>query len=78
MEFVNESGLTFVDISSEMYREYIWKDGASVWIDQPLKLNVSKSGGHRIFDSNETSHYIAPGWVHLKWKAREGKAHFVK
>ncbi|MFQ6183609.1 hypothetical protein ACLMJV_16900 [Sinorhizobium meliloti] len=76
IEFVNKSGLEFNDISAEEYREYLFPAGVSVRITAPLKLNVSASGGHRIFDAAGVSHYIATGWVHLHWKAKAGAAHF--
>jgi len=78
LEFKNDSGLDFSDISSEEYRVYEFSNGKTVHIHNPLRLNVSKSGGHRVFDSNGISHYIPQGWVHLSWKAREGQPHFVK
>lgn len=77
MNFINESSLTFTDISSEEYREYSYGD-KQIRIDKPLKLHVSKSGGHRIFSEDGLSRYIAPGWVQIIWKAKEGSPHFVK
>lgn len=65
----------YKDISEEEYREYHYYDEKNkkepiiVRIDQPLALNVSNSGGHRIFDSKGISHYIPWGWKHLVWKA---------
>ena len=76
MRFINESGLEFVDISSETYREYVFGDKASVRVEEPLFLHVSESG-HRILDSVGVSHYVPSGWVHLRWKAKEGSPHFV-
>lgn len=76
-EFKNESGLEFVDISSEEYREYIFT-GKTIRIDLPLKLNVSTSGGHRVFDAFGISHYIPTGWLHLQWRVKEGAPNFVK
>lgn len=76
--FLNESGLTFTDISSEAFRVYEFSNGKEVRIDEPLRLNVSPSGGHRLFDSSGTSHYIPKGWVHLKWKVKPGSPNFVK
>lgn len=78
MEFINESGLEFSDISSEASRQYRFADDTVVWIDAPLKLNVSASGGHRLFDASGASHYIPSGWVHLSWRAKDGAPHFVK
>ena len=76
--FINESGLNFQDISSETERTYLFSNGISVNIKNPTKLNVSDSGGHRIFDESGTSHYIPAGWIHLFWTVKEGKPNFVK
>lgn len=78
MEFKNNSGLEFSDISSEEFREYLFGGGSVVRIDKPVMLNVSTSGGHRLFDESGLSHYIPSGWIHLKWKAKDGCANFVK
>lgn len=77
MEFRNSSTLEFSDISSEAWREYRFADGQVVRIDEPLKLNVSESKGHRIFDAAGISHYIPPGWIHLRWEAKAGQPNFV-
>lgn len=75
-DFINKSGLTFKDISSESWRRYTYADGSSILIDEPLALNVSKNG-HRLFDAAGTSHYIPKGWKHLKWQVKDGQPHFV-
>ena len=75
---LNEAGLEFSDISSEVFREYIFPNNEKVHILSPLKLNVSKSGGHRILDNAGVSHYIPAGWIHLRWQARKGKPNFVR
>jgi hypothetical protein len=74
----NESGLKFVDISSEEVREYRYGDGTVLTIEDPRFLHVSKSGGHRILDGQEQSWYIAPGWKAIRWKVPPGAPHFVK
>ena len=76
--FVNHSNLDFSDISSEEYRVYEFETGRSILINHPLRLNVSPSGGHRLYDSDGVSHYIPKGWIHLKWKAKNGQPNFVK
>jgi hypothetical protein len=79
IEFRNASKVEFKDLSSELYREYSFaKDGKTVKvrIDNPLKLAVSESGGHRVFDAAGVSHYIPSGWHHLQWEVKEGKPHF--
>lgn len=77
-EFRNESGHTFTDISSEQYRIYTFPNREFVRIDEPLKLSVASSGGHRIFDASGHSHYIPKGWLQITWAAKEGQPHFVK
>lgn len=76
VKFVNGGTNKFSDISTESYRTYVWADGFTVTITDPTWLNVSKSGGHRLFDKSGISHYIQPGWRHLFWDAGEGP-HFV-
>jgi hypothetical protein len=76
IEFVNESSNNFVDISSEEYRTYSFGN-SEVTIKEPLRLAVSNNG-HRVFDASGVSHYIPKGWIHLSWKAKTGRPHFVK
>lgn len=76
--FINESNFEFSDISSELYRVYEFSNGKTIMISEPLKLNVSKSGGHRIYDNSGVSHYVPQGWIHISWKAKDGQPNFVK
>lgn len=76
--FKNASDLEFADISTELWREYRFLGGETIRINRPLRLNVSESGGHRIFDSEGTSHYIPKGWIHLQWVVADGAPNFVK
>jgi hypothetical protein len=69
-------GRSWKDISSEMYREYVFPAGAVVRIDSPSCLHVSDSGGHRIWDGG-LSHYIPVGWVQLRWQPKIGAPKFV-
>jgi hypothetical protein len=75
--FLNVSGLDFIDISSELYRVYNYPNGVEVTVYEPLLLNVSLSGGHRLYDLSGTSHYIVPGFVHVYWVAREEEPNFI-
>lgn len=77
MNFKNESGLPFTDISSELYREYDFGERGIVRIENPVQLNTSKNG-HRIFDAQGTSHYVPIGWIQLHWRVKEGQPNFVK
>ena len=74
--FRNDSNLKFVDISSEAWRHYEYKD-SKVLINKPIALHVSKSGGHRLFDADGISHYIPSGWIHLSWMVKDDEPHFV-
>ena len=55
-------------IHHEIYRVYEFIENEIVVIDRPVLLNVSESGGHRILDANNVSHYIPAGWKHLYWE----------
>lgn len=75
--FINTSGLKFMDVSSELYRVYEYPDGSEVTIYEPLLLHVGSNGGHRIYDLNNMSHYVVPGFTHVYWEAREGEPNFI-
>lgn len=77
--FRNGTDLVFSDISSEKYREYIFPNGAQYKINAPVYINVSKSGGHRIYSADGVSHYVNPseGWA-IRWEVSDGQPNFVK
>lgn len=74
----NESGLRFTDISTEAVRVYHYPNKDEFVINHPLALNVSKSGGHRVFNGEGKSYYIPKGWIAISWVAEDDAAHFVK
>ena len=74
---INETEYEFKDISTEEYRIYMFPQFEGIRINSPTHLHVSDSGGHRILDASGESHYIPKGWIHLRWKAKEGAANFV-
>lgn len=78
IELRNETEHEFVDISSELWREYTFGSGAKVRINEPAYLSVSKSGGARLLTMAGRSIYIPFGWIALEWVAREGAPHFIK
>jgi len=61
----------------ENYRQYFFTLAGIIHIDNPLGLNVSDSGGHRVIDSEGRCYYIKPEWDQICWMARDGKPHFV-
>lgn len=69
--------IRWVDISSELYRQYDFDVQGVVTIINPQWLHVSTSGGHRIVDLEEVCHYIPAGWKHLHWEVKPGEPHFV-
>jgi len=75
-DFLNESNLEFNDLSDEEFRVYEFSD-MEIKIEEPLLLNVSDSGGHRIYDSKGLSNYIPAGWRRLYWKVKENKSNFA-
>lgn len=66
--------LEWKNISHETYRVYIFPDG-KIKIKKPVKLNVSESGGHRILDNKNVSHYIPYKWIHLYWETNNNCAY---
>ncbi len=71
------STLKWGDLSDEQYRVYVWPSGWKVTLYLPMKLNVSASGGHRVFTADGFSHYIPSGWNHLYWLVKPGQDHFA-
>jgi len=67
--------LTFLDLSDEQFRVYDFGTH-QITLDNPMKLNVSKSGGHRVYTADGISHYIPKGWIHLYWKVKPLSPHF--
>lgn len=73
----NEPVLVFKSIEDEQVRTYKFPNNEIVTIKEPLKLNVSESGGHRILDAAGESHYIPKGWIQLSWKVKDGREPFA-
>ena len=65
-------GLEFKDVSAEQYRVYTFPDMV-VRVDNPLWLAVSKSGGHRVVVSDNSTVYIPAGWRAIQWFNHPGK-----
>lgn len=61
------------DIDHEIYRTYVFPNGAVVKIDRPVLLKVSKNG-HRVLDRSDKAHYIPNGWIHLFWETDDENA----
>lgn len=61
--------LKWNDITDEKVREYTFPNGRKLRIDKPLKLNVSDSGGHRVWCEGH-GYYVQPqeGW-YIRWES---------
>jgi len=66
--------LVWKNIDHEKFRVYQFPNGEYVHVNNPVLLNVSASGGHRILDAEDTSHYIPSGWIHLCWETKDDNA----
>ena len=69
--------LEWKDIGDELYREYIYESGFVYRIDVPLALNVSDSGGHRVYDCEGKSYYVKAGWVAIEWEGFDGELQYA-
>ena len=67
----------WLDISSEAYRQYFFSGRDTYMINKPVKLLVSDSGGHRVFDEAGQCHYISPRWLAILWVAKANAPDFV-
>ena len=75
--FVNATKFRFIDITSELFREYVYVNGAKIRINFPMKLSVAGNNAHRVFDMKGLSYYIPPSWIGIVWKARPGAPNFI-
>ena len=73
--------LIWLDISDELYRVYVYKDGSRYRVDGGIKLNVKKDPAgdkHRIIrDTNPGSIYVAAGWVAIEWQTKDASKPFT-
>ncbi|RWE37415.1 hypothetical protein [Mesorhizobium sp.] len=64
-------GLTKADVSSEMWREYVFADGFNYTVPNPITLYIKRKpegDSHRVVDATGVIHYIPIGWRILRWK----------
>lgn len=66
-----------LDITSEMYRIYAYKDGGRFRINNPEVLYILDSGSHRVIDSDGVTHRPTAGWLGISWKPKPGSPAFV-
>lgn len=67
------NNVEYKSLQSERFREYIFDSNRVVVIVNPLWLNVSESGGHRVVVSDTETYYIPPGWLAIFWETKEGE-----
>ncbi len=74
------------DISTELFRAYIYSDNSKLIIDRPLSLAVKRGPGgrdsHRLVaetaGGQKRAYYVAPGWRAIEWAVKEGEPMFVE
>ncbi len=76
-EFINATNFRFIDIAFELFREYVYPNGAKIRIEFPLKLSIANNSVHRLFDSHGLSYYIPPGWISIVSKSKPGAPNFI-
>lgn len=76
-EFEEKGPAPWRSLLSEVRRTYVFPGGEKVVIENPLRLNVSASGGHRVLDGAGVSHYVPEGWHHLFWETEPGAEPFA-
>lgn len=66
-----------LDISTEDWREYVYKDN-SYRIEKPIKLYIREGGtGHRVLDAAGVTHWVPINiWHVIKWSAPEEPVSF--
>lgn len=71
---------TPIDISSEEYRVYTYKDGSTFRIEAPSVLHVlndDRGETHRVVDESGLTHRPARNWIAISWKPRRNAPAFV-
>ena len=75
-QFINATKLRFINISFELFREYVYPNGAKLRIENPIRLSVERNI-HRVTDASGLNYYITPGWLSIVWKSRPGTPNFI-
>lgn len=70
-------GHTIVEIDSELYRTYTYKDGSKFRINDPKTLYITENGSHRIVDGEGVTHRPERDYLGISWKPRAGSPPFV-
>lgn len=66
------AGLRRCEITSESWREYVYKDGFVYRVTATRRLYIRKSDAgdsHRAVDADGVVHYIPAGWRVIRWVA---------
>jgi hypothetical protein len=77
LTFTHSARIQFNDVSDEQYRTYFYASGHEATYDEPLRLNVSASGGHRLLTADGMCHYVKPNWESISWMPKPGRPHFA-
>jgi hypothetical protein len=79
-EFINKTDKEFKDVSHTLFREYLFKNGTKLRIENPMRIHVNDHS-HRVTDLNGVSYYIfleeKMPVAYIMWQSEQGKPHFV-
>lgn len=70
-----------IDIKSEAFRLYTYRDGSTFRIEQPAELHVitdENGTSHRVIDKAGVTHRPERAWVGISWQPRDGEPAFVQ
>lgn len=65
------SKIKFDTLVHEINRTYIFPNAQELSLDSIKKINVSKSGGHRLINDQKTMFYIPPTWLGIRIKSNK-------
>lgn len=63
-------GFRVESLLDEEYREYIYRD-AVYTIANPKLIFIKDYHSHRVVDMEDVVHVPSPGWLVLRWKAKD-------
>ena len=73
--FKKADELTWLDVSDELFRVYVYPSGYRYTVYDPLKLSVKQKpegDSHRIQLKTGGVLYVRPGWVAIEWTVKTG------
>lgn len=73
--FIKEmDGFTIKDISSELWRMYIYRSDVRFRINDPLAVYIPhiNERGHRVVNKKGEAYWVRPNFIAIEWKNKKG------